>query len=268
VSDVRFLFTTFLGPVALICWALIALAVLLWRARVPAAARWLCVAITAFVMVTGCPYVANKLLRRLEKDPDILRAQCAPPAPGSVLVVLAGGLDRAAADVGDLARLSEESFRRTVAGVRLAKEVPDSLLLMSGGLGGQVREADLMGTLAVALGMPESRLLLEREARSTYQNAMRLKPLIEGFKGRPVYLVTSAMHMRRAAAVFWSSGLNVCPLPVDFQFREPEGVDAVIPRVDSMLKTTESLHEMVGYLAYRARGYIHAGALERGRAMP
>lgn len=268
MSGVRFLFTTFLGPIALICWALVALGVLLWRARAPAAARWLCVAITVFILVTGCPYVANRLLRSLEKDPDIVRAQCAPPPPGSVLVVLAGGLERAAADAGDLGRLSEESFRRTVAGVRLAKEVPDSVLLMSGGLGGRVREADLMGTLAVALGMPGSRLVLEREARSTYQNAVRLKPLLQGFQDRPVYLVTSAMHMRRAAAVFWSSGLQVCPLPVDFQFREPEGVDALIPRVDSMLKTTESLHEIVGYLAYRLRGYIHADALERGRATP
>lgn len=265
MSGVRFLFTTFLGPVALICWALLVLCVLLWRARAPAGARWLCAGIAAFVMVTGCPYVANKLLRSLEKDRDIARAQCAPPPPGSVLVVLAGGLDRAAADAGDLGRLSEESFRRTVAGVRLAKEVPDSVLLLSGGLGGRVREADLMGTLAAALGMPAQRLVLEREARSTYQNAMRLKPMIEGFRGRPIYLVTSAAHMPRAAAVFWSSGQPVCPLPVDFQHREPEGVDAIVPRVDSMLKTTEALHEMVGYLAYRMRGYVRPDALERGR---
>lgn len=257
MHEFRFIVFSLLEPFALACWVLLGLNALLWRQKVAATSRWLCSGITAFFMLAACPFVANQLQRQLE-DQALVEAKCAPPPPGSVFVVLAGGIDRSTADKDDVLRLSNDSLRRMVAGVLIAETVPESVIVLSGGTGNRVREADLMRSLALTLGMPSARLLLERESRTTYENAVRVKALLVSMGDRPAYLVTSAMHMPRAAAVFRSQGLRICAYPVDFQHREPEWADAIIPRLDSMQKTKESLREMLAYWAYRVMGYIDA----------
>lgn len=265
MHDLRTALSLLLGPLALVGWALIALNVLLWRQGASKAARWLCGLAAAVLLLSACPFIANQLQRRLE-DEARAEARCAPPPKGAVIVVLASGIDRSTADVHDLLRLTEGSLRRTLAAVQLAQQVPDSVLVLSGGVGRQVREADLMRSFALSLGMPEGRLVEERESHNTHENAANVSALLRPLKDRPLYLVTSAMHMPRAAAVFWSADQRICPWPVDFQHREPEWADAVIPRVDSLQKTEESVREMLGYWVYRLRGHIDARKVAQARA--
>jgi uncharacterized SAM-binding protein YcdF (DUF218 family) len=264
VHDLRTALSLLLGPLALVSWALLALNVLLWRQRAGRAARWLCGTTTLLLLVAACPFVANQLQRRLE-DEALAERRCPPPPPGSVLVVLADGIDRSTSDTHDLLRLSDGSLRRMLAAVRLAHQVPDSVLVLSGGVGRQVREADLMRSFALAMGIPEVRLVEERGSDNTHENALYAGAVLQRMNDRPAYLVTSAMHMPRAAAVFWSADQRICPWPVDFQHREPEWADAVIPRVDSLQKTEESVREMLGYWVYRLRGHIDARKVAQAR---
>ena len=99
-------------------------------------------------------------------------------------------------------------------------------------------------------------MLVERRSHSTYGNASQLLPVLQSMGDRPIYLVTSAMHMRRAAAVFASMSEHACAWPVDFQRQEPEGAQAVVPRTTAMFKTAECLREIVAYIAYRIQGRI------------
>jgi uncharacterized SAM-binding protein YcdF (DUF218 family) len=68
--------------------------------------------------------------------------------------------------------------------------------------------------------------------------------------------VTSAMHMRRAAAVFRKQGVSVCPVPVDEKWIQPRLVDALVPQISALQKSTDALHEMVGYIWYLATGRL------------
>jgi uncharacterized SAM-binding protein YcdF (DUF218 family) len=76
-----------------------------------------------------------------------------------------------------------------------------------------------------------------------------------------VLLVTSAFHMRRAAAVFGSAGIPVVPVPCNFLTEislasAPPGIG--VPRAGNLLKASIWLHEQIGWLMYRQRGWIDA----------
>ena len=69
-------------------------------------------------------------------------------------------------------------MRRIERGVRLYLEGAAPLLLLSGGGAGPVPEADIMQHIALARGVPERALLVERRARNTVENAREAARLL------------------------------------------------------------------------------------------
>lgn len=59
-------------------------------------------------------------------------------------------------------------------------------------------------------------------------------------------LVTSALHMRRAAAEFERAGVHVIWAPVDHTVRPLGGLDTLFPDAASLSRLDEILHELVG----------------------
>lgn len=246
----------FIEPVALTGWVLLLLCFLLLRRPGSKAAPRICVLLTIGFFVAGSPWTANALLGVLESRADELATHCGPPAAGSVVVVLAGGLHGLPDRLDSFESMKDATLRRTIAATRLAESVPGSVLLASGGMGDKVREADLMAAFAQALGLPQDRVIAEREARNTFQSVEYAMPLLQRLQGRPLYLVTSAMHMPRAYGVFRSGGLQVCAKPVDYQRVGVGPMEALVPRITAVKKTAEALHEVIGYFGYRAVGRI------------
>src|SRR5690606_31208749 len=115
----------------------------------------------------------------LEEDGD--RAEgCVEPSGASVFVVLAGGITGTTASEDDFERLKEGSLRRVFAAARLARRAPESTVVMSGGAGGSIREADLMAGLASRMGVAERRISIDRDSTSTYESALNLAPALQG----------------------------------------------------------------------------------------
>jgi uncharacterized SAM-binding protein YcdF (DUF218 family) len=234
-------------PMGLLGWAMVAA---LWASRGQAATRawrgWL--VLTTLYFLAGSPFVANALLHQWEGMPQ---RTCAPPPPGSVLVVLAGGIDGVVGDERDFERLKQATFRRAIAAIHLAKAAPGTTLLFSGGSGKAVREADVMRRLALELGVPADRILIERQSLNTFENARNTGQLIrQSHIAGPVYLVTSALHMPRAAATFAAAGTSVCAIAVDRRAIPVDDIGALVPQASALVKLTDYLHEVVGYLVY------------------
>lgn len=84
----------------------------------------------------------------------------------------------------------------------------------------QVKEADLFRDYTLAQGVPESALIVEREARHTRDNFELSAPLIEAAIGwdkvEAVAIVGKPYHMRRAlmtAQRFWPAHIRYLMLP-------------------------------------------------------
>ncbi|WP_026284897.1 YdcF family protein [Thiomonas sp. FB-6] len=239
------------SPFSWIGWALLGLALGSLTSRTSRRLRLACWAVLLLYWVVGSPWAANLALRGLESQARRLAASCGPPPDGAMVVVLAGGLHVDVADPAAVGSLSGESLRRLIAGVRVAKAVPGSELLISGGNGSTEREADLMAQLARRLGFPATRILVERESRTTWGSARAVARMLRGAGRRPIYLVTSAYHMPRAVFSFHRAGLGVCALPQDFQAVDDGSWDMLIPSRGALRKMEFALHEYFGSVYYR-----------------
>ena len=208
----------------------------------------------------SAPVVADRVLGHLESMARREAKRCTPPPPGSLFIVLAGGIRETDASADPVISLSAASLRRTLAAEQLARSVPDSRLLFSGGHGGAVTEADLMRALALRLGFPAARIQTDDVSRTTYESARNLARRLGAASHRSLYLVTSAYHMPRAYLAFRDSGLPVCAFPVDFEASRSNDLEQWFPSSGAFAMMSRALHEYLGIPYYRLK---FAGVLRR-----
>jgi len=243
--------------VALIGWFLLLVVSRMWLKPGLGWLRWLGVTLVVSYFSIATPLGANLLVGALERENQV-SSDCLEPAPDAVIVVLAGGKSGRPASANDVSKLTAASLKRVIGGVELANRSRNSLLVLSGGAGDAVREADLMSALAVSLGFPRGRLLTERDSQTTAEATRNVTRLLADVRNSAtsVHLVTSAIHMPRAVASFRKQGLSVCPVPVDRRWVRPRWNEALIPQISALQKSTEALHEIGGYVAYGLTGEL------------
>ncbi len=231
-------------------WSLLlVLAGLLTRKR-PAGA-WLVAAAGAVLWVFSAEPVANALSRHAEAG---VRSTLRPEVIYDAAIVLGGGIDPAASKGSGGIELNAAGDR-VVAGYELFRSgrVRNLLLSAGGPESGEPVEADWGASLYLRLGVPADRVVLERESRNTRENAERSALVVRERGWKTLLLVTSAMHMPRAAAAFRKAGLEVDLLPVDRRYGAKDG--SWLPRVESLERSSAALRELAGRLVYRAAGY-------------
>eukprot|EP01125_Pyxidicula_operculata_P015190 TRINITY_DN5137_c0_g1_i1.p1 TRINITY_DN5137_c0_g1~~TRINITY_DN5137_c0_g1_i1.p1 ORF type:complete len:210 (-),score=29.19 TRINITY_DN5137_c0_g1_i1:36-665(-) len=128
----------------------------------------------------------------------------------SVVIVLGKRLQP---DGSPLPMLTER-VKKGVEKFNEVKSTEDVWILMSGGTvetgnqsmrGNMPSEAKVMGDIAIGLGIPVDRLILESQSRTTVENMIYTKKLIDG-KFDKCYLVTSEFHIDRSMVCF----KNIC----------------------------------------------------------
>jgi uncharacterized SAM-binding protein YcdF (DUF218 family) len=125
------------------------------------------------------------------------------------------------------------------------------LVLLSGG-GDLERqafsEARAMAIFMHDLGVPTQAIVLEETSRNTRENAAFSAALLKGRGIDNILLVTSALHMPRALALFKAQGLEVTPAPTDFEAGQepPHGLLAWLPDAGALNGSALAMKELVG----------------------
>ena len=120
-----------------------------------------------------------------------------------------------------------------------------------------VPEAEAMAVVLRALGVPASALRLEGRSRNTRENAQLSLALARQVDAKRVLLVTSALHMPRALAVFQGvfagSGVTMIPAATDAEALgdEPRGWAAWLPDARSLEWSSRSVKEVLGLAQVR-----------------
>jgi uncharacterized SAM-binding protein YcdF (DUF218 family) len=194
----------------------------------------------------------------------LLEGQYAPvaieslPTAGAV-VVLGGGVQGRA--VPRLFPNLSSSADRVWHAARLYHGEKAPLLVVSGGRQpwdeGQGPEAVAMLEFLTDLGVPEDRILLEGRSRNTYDNARETGELLAERGIERLILVTSAMHMPRAAATFRAAGMNVVPAPTDYEVTAQQGRTLLdfLPDAEALEGSSRAFREYLGLWVYRQRGW-------------
>jgi uncharacterized SAM-binding protein YcdF (DUF218 family) len=212
--------------------------------------RGVLVALFALAWLLAAPGAANLLLRALEGPP--VEPQVAADTHSDVIVLSSGQLW--AEDGSRLVRLDEHGWERLYGGLRLRERLQGRLVL-TGGPDGRSGDsmAATMARVAKDFAVPSEAIVTSPVAVNTYEELKEAQRLVA--PGARVWLVTSAVHMPRALAVCRSLGLAVMPYPVDFrQIRNP-GWRAWLPSNGGPELFALALHEVIGSVVYRLRGW-------------
>ena len=101
--------------------------------------------------------------------------------------------------------------------------------------------------------------MIESNSKNTYENAVFTKKILDSLKINGNFLlVTSAYHMPRAMSVFKKAGFkNITPYLTNrisgkrrFSFDH-----LLIPNPDALFNLQFLIHEWVGYIIYKIKGY-------------
>ena len=233
---------------------LLAAGILAWkRFRV---SRWLSAAALFLLLVFGSEFGSRTLLRSLEGlYPDIPieafpRAQAIVVLGGTVHVPTAQHRNTGVIDPSD----------RILHALRLYRAGKAPLVLCSGG-GEETSESPAMSRLLQEWGVPPEAILLEEQSLTTRENALFSYSLLNSRGIRHILLVTSAIHMPRAAAVFRKAGFEVTPAPADFRtgWGQRRGffiwLSGWVPDAGYLQRSDKVLREWIGLLVYRLRGW-------------
>ena len=145
---------------------------------------------------------------------------------------------------------------RLVYTAMLYKENKAPLVIFSG----NNAESAEMTQVMEMMGIPKSAMLGENASlQNTYGGARDLKPTLISHNVRTVLLVTSAIRMPRALAVFRSLGIEPIPAPTDFTTRRmPPALNIIGTFVPfgGYGYWSAAIHEIVGLVGYRLAGWI------------
>ena len=212
------------------------------------------------LLLLSMPVVANGLMWSLEKQhPPQLIAQV---QQAEAIVILGGSV--APPVVGGRLQVElADSSDRVLHGARLYRAGKAPLIVVSAGnipwYQVTITEAEAIRGLLIEWGVPDTAIVLEERSRTTYENAIYTKQLLDERGVESVLLVTSALHMPRSLALFKYQGVKgIIPAATDYLAAKPREKPFInyMPNTGALAASTALVHELVGVVYYRLRGWL------------
>ncbi|MBN8835813.1 MAG: YdcF family protein [Sphingobacteriia bacterium] len=136
-------------------------------------------------------------------------------------------------------------------------------IVVTGGVGSlnfakEPDEATAIKKELTACGVKEEDIIIETASRNTFENALFTKKILDSLKVKgPYVLITSALHMPRAAAVFKKSNIATVNLPCNYiGYKSAKDFSYYFPDPQLLTEWQFIIKEMVGYYVYKLSGKI------------
>lgn len=207
-----------------------------------------CLSVGALMyLVLSLGPVSYALLKPLEFQYDAFDAEAKSAEAGYIVVMAGYALDMDYYPLSSKANAA--STFRIMEAYHIWRSDPSRLIVVSG-----YREVpEIMARVLAAMGVPEENTIVENRSYNSYESAKNVEKII---RGAQFILVTSAGHMPRCMGIFHKHGMNPIPAPTDFQAGKDPFSASFAPTVEHMRFSEMALHEYVGILWYRLRGYL------------
>lgn len=201
-------------------------------------------------------FIVDEFIRIWETD--VTRIDAIDPEIKTA-IVLGGGVFYDAEN--DLVKYGGNADRYLGA-LRPYREGKIEKVLVSGGaanyLEPNTREGEMLKRLYLLCAIDEEDILVEDQSLNTYQNALFSAPMLKATGEKKFLLITSAGHMKRAISCFEKQGIEVQPFPVmkGVGKRRYEIDHLLVPRIMNFYRWHSLIHEWVGFISYKVRGYV------------
>jgi uncharacterized SAM-binding protein YcdF (DUF218 family) len=193
------------------------------------------------------PLVSDSIRGSLEAQFPFRSAADFPKA--DAIVLLGGGVAGAAYHGRTVPDLLAGADREWFAAQLYQAHKASVLIVSAGQTPGQRTEADAKGSASflMALGVPDSALMLETQSRNTLENARFVEPLLVAIGAKHILLVTSAYHMPRALRLFAGSRARVTPAATDHEVISTDfTVLSLLPSANALSRSTDAIKEYLG----------------------
>jgi uncharacterized SAM-binding protein YcdF (DUF218 family) len=206
------------------------------------------------LLLMSLPIVSNSLLQWYEHIPALDPATLAH-TQAKAIVILGGGRYADAPEYqGDT--VSEPSLERIRYGAWLQRKTKLPILVT----GGVVFEDNRPAEAQLMQQVLEQEFLaavpwVEKVSRTTYENAIDSKKMLEKDDIKKIILVTHALDMPRALEAFEKAGFDVTPAPMGYDTASAPILLRLLPSVYSLYHMNNLMYELIGRAWYHLRYY-------------
>jgi uncharacterized SAM-binding protein YcdF (DUF218 family) len=217
--------------------------------------------IAAFVLLL---FFSNEFLSNLAMtywEPDFKSFEELPTYEYGVVLTGVTNLSKTAHD----RTFFDKGADRVTHAMQLYKLGKVKKILITGGQGfdptNDNTEALLLQNFLILSGVNEQDIILEDQAKNTYQNAIFSQKILQGLDynfNQPLLIITSAFHMKRSQACFIKAGMNVHTFPVDYYSEDINfNIQTLMyPQAESLIIWNRLFKEWTGLVIYKVAGYI------------
>ncbi|MFV9924768.1 MAG: YdcF family protein [Francisella endosymbiont of Hyalomma scupense] len=162
--------------------------------------RYFIVALTVIYYLIGNGILGTILALPLKSESTDIKA-CANTKG---IILLGAGINQAFGELGPALSAYDRIFK--VA--ELYNKYPQQIIISGGApFDEKLSEAQIYATVLYKLGIPKSKIILEKNSKNTYQNALFIKKILANDKN--IYcLVTGGIHYKRAKIIFDKFAIN------------------------------------------------------------
>ncbi|CAM4029091.1 MULTISPECIES: envelope biogenesis factor ElyC [Vibrio] len=240
--ELKKIITAFLMPLpAMLLIGFFGLALVMFTRKHKSGCIFIFISLASIFAISFQP-VSTSLLKPLERKYTAFL----PPAESLDYVMVLGSGHVIDPQIPPTSELSRTALMRLSEGIRILRMYPGAKLILSGYDGGsEMSQARMMATVALALGVAKSDIILLETAQDTWEEARQAA----GFVGeKHMSLVTSASHMERALREFHSAGLNPTPAPTNYlaQSNINQAWQKYTPQARYLEQTERYWHETMG----------------------
>ncbi|MEE3097037.1 MAG: YdcF family protein, partial [Bacteroidota bacterium] len=128
----------------------------------------------------------------------------------------------------------------------------------SGSLSSDMKEADILKSFLIRIGVPREKIIVENQSKNTHENATYTEMTCKELEmdKYSFLLITSDYHMRRSLSCFKKTGLNITPFVKESDEFHFDLEYLVVPQTNVLFKWKVLFHEIVGYFMYKLMGYV------------
>jgi len=179
-------------------------------------------------------------------------------------IIILGGAVRSGAIGPDRGEVSlGAAAERVTKAFELMRKYPDLPFIFSGYSDKisprGISESEAFKQLVIEQGFANRVGHYENQSRNTYENVIFMKPMIRKIDladpAKPWLLITSARHMYRSVLIFHKQGIEVVPVPVDYQTGNNLNWTS-FDLEEGAYQWNKLIHESVGLVAYWVTGKL------------
>jgi len=207
------------------------------------------------IYLLSTPFIAQLLINQVETYPAQEVSNMAD-LEADAIVILAGDWQNDAKEYGR-GTVGQHTLTRSRYGAFLQRETGLPILVSGGVLNDQMSSLAQMMAELLRDEFNAGEVWLEDKSRTTGENALFSKKILQQKDIDNVILVTDAMHMPRSVAIFQKNGLKIIAAPTHFKGDELAfdslRLSSVLPSGWALNLSRSALHELVGAVWYRYR---------------